>query len=96
MTSGQAHDQRRQLSGDKVVLENLNIGAFLEARAPSAFQDSGQNTVGETAGSTLICFEPSKIPYTLEVGSGLFSILHRYSPIEFLMWDNVWDFLFIK
>ena len=70
MTSGQAHDQRRQLSGDKVVLENLNIGAFLEARAPSAFQDSGQNTVGETAGSTLICFEPTKIPYVWDVGSG--------------------------
>ena len=69
-TSGQAHDQRRQLSGDKVVLENLNIGAFLEARAPSAFKDTGQNAVGKTADSTLICFEPSKTPYILDVDSG--------------------------
>ena len=78
-TSGQAHDQRRQLLGDEVVLENLNIGAFLEARAPSAFQDTGQNAVGEKAGSTLICFEPSKIPYVLDVGSGLF-----FDPTEIL------------
>ena len=69
-TNGQAHDQGRQLAGDKVVLENPNIGALLEARGPSAFQDMGQNAVGKTAGTTLICFEPPKIPYVLDVGSG--------------------------
>ena len=50
-TSGQAHDKRRQLSGNKSVLENLNIGAFLEVRGPSALQDTVQNAVGKTAGT---------------------------------------------
>ena len=65
--------------GDKVVLENPNIGAFLKARGPSAFQITGQNAVGKTAGSTLICFEPSKIPYVWDHGSGLF-----FDPTEIL------------
>ena len=78
-TNGQAHDQGRQLAGDKVVLENPNIGALLEARGPSAFQDTGQNAVGKKAGSTPICFEPSQIPYVWDVGSKLF-----FDPTEIL------------
>ena len=62
-----------------MVLGNLNIDVFLEARAPRAFQNTGQNAVGKMAGSTLICFEPSKIPYVLDVGSGLF-----FDPTEIL------------
>ena len=73
-TNGQAHDQGRQLAGDKVVLENPNIGALLEARGPSAFQDTGQNAVGKKAGSTLNCFEPSKyrVCWTLVPGLIIF------------------------
>ena len=53
-----------------MVLENLNIDVLLEARAPGAFKNTGQNAVGKMASSTLICFEPSKIPYVLDVGFG--------------------------